>query len=209
MTFEALLLLAGAVFILAVTPGPGVMLIVSRAMTAGLRQALITIIGIVTADLLFLLLVVYGLQAIAESLSFLFIIIKYLGGLYLIWLGISIWRSQPAKITINANSGVEHKPASYHVSWLSGLIVTLSNPKAILFYMSFLPAFVDIPTLTTIDIVIVSMIICSVIGGVMFFYAFSAVKTQHMVTKNSSGKLAKKIAGGLMVTTGGILMAKT
>ncbi len=209
MTLEALLLLAGAIFILAITPGPGVMLIVSRAMTAGLKQAAVTIIGIITADLLFLLLVVYGLQAIAESLSVLFIIIKYAGGLYLIWLGISIWRSHPAKININNEKSTNQKPASYYASWLSGLIVTLSNPKAILFYMSFLPAFVDIPALTTIDIIIVSVIICSVIGGVMFFYAFSTVKTQHMMTKNSSNKLAKRIAGGLMVTTGGILITKT
>ena len=167
MSFEALVLLAGALFILAATPGPGVMLVVARTMTSGLKHAFITVLGIVTADIIFLLLVVYGLQAIAESLGIVFTIIKYVGGAYLIWLGISIWRSKPQQKLTKLQQ--QEKKSSYSSSWVAGIIIALSNPKAILFYMSFLPAFVDIPSLTTVDIFIVSVIVCLVIGGVMFF----------------------------------------
>ncbi|MGH1485173.1 MAG: LysE family translocator [Cellvibrionaceae bacterium] len=206
MSLQALFLLAGALFVLAITPGPGVMLIVARTMTAGLKHGLVAVAGIVTADLIFLLLVVYGLQVIAESVGFLFTTIKYIGGLYLIWLGISLWRSKPKSLSIPS---APSKRVSYKASWISGLIITLSNPKAILFYMSFLPAFVDIPSLTTADIILVSFIVCTVIGSVMFFYAFSTWKTQHIIKNKASGNLTKKIAGGLMVTTGGILITKT
>jgi threonine/homoserine/homoserine lactone efflux protein len=204
MTTEALILFIGAVFILAITPGPGILLVVSRTLAGGLSHAAMTILGIVSADIIFLLLVVYGLQAIAESLSFVFILIKYLGGAYLIWLGISLWRNRNNKISIPK----ENKKTTILSNLSAGLIITLSNPKAILFYMSFLPAFVDVATLQTLDIIVIAIILCTVIGGVMFFFALSTKKTTQLV-KNKSGKLVQRIAGTMMITTGGILIAKS
>ena len=177
------------------------MLVIARTITGGLKSALITIAGIVTADLIFLLLVVYGLQAIAESLGILFTLIKYLGGLYLIWLGISIWISQPP-------TSMDNK-LNHLSNWASGLIITLSNPKAILFYIGFLPAFVDIPTLSNRDILFISLIIGLILGGVMFFYAMSTIRAQNMLNNTSHHRLTKGIASGLMITTGSVLIAKT
>ncbi|MEO0442340.1 MAG: LysE family translocator [Pseudomonadota bacterium] len=203
MSIEALLLLAGALFLLAITPGPGVMLVVSRTLTGGLKQGIMATIGIVSADIIFLLLVFYGLQAIADSLSIVFTLIQYVGGLYLICLGISLLRSKAKVIELNP---LDSK-AEYRTSLLSGLIITLSNPKAILFYMSFLPAFIDIPSLSNRDIVIVGLVICGVIGGVMLLYALSTAKTQNLLSARAAS-ITTKIAGCLIVATGGILIAK-
>jgi threonine/homoserine/homoserine lactone efflux protein len=205
MTPEALLLFAGAVFILGITPGPGVLLVVARTLSGGLSHAAMTILGIVTADIIFLLLVVYGLQAIAESLGFVFIAIKYLGGAYLIWLGISIWRNRDQKLEVP----IEKKRSTFINNWTSGLIITLSNPKAILFYMSFLPAFVDIPKLTNMDIIIIAIILCSVLGSVMLFYAFTTLKTQKLFKQNNSSQITQRITGSLMVTTGSLMILKS
>lgn len=205
MNMESLLLLAAAAFILAATPGPGVMLVVARALSSGLPHALASIVGIVCADFIFILLVVYGLQAIAESLGLLFSLIKYIGGVYLIWLGISLWRSRGTKPVTPDTPG----HLSYIGDWVAGLVITLSNPKAILFYVSFLPAFVDVPRLTGFDIMLISVIICGVLAAVMVFYAVSTVKAQNLMTRGSVGEWSKKIAGGLMITTGGVLIARS
>ncbi|UCE24900.1 MAG: LysE family transporter, partial [Candidatus Zixiibacteriota bacterium] len=75
---------AWAVFVLAVVPGPGVLACVSRALASGFRQALGVAMGIVAADLLFLLSALCGLAAMAELLGRFFMVVKYLGGVYLI-----------------------------------------------------------------------------------------------------------------------------
>lgn len=167
MALETSLLLASTIFILGTIPGPGVLLIVSRTISGGFSAGLWTITGMICADLIFLLIVVYGLQVIANVLDSAFIFIQSLGAAYLIWLGIATWKSP--HIIVDPSRTSPHKPQSLPTLWLSGLLITLSNAKAILFYISFLPAIVDITSLSLIDISVMDLIICTTIGGIMFF----------------------------------------
>lgn len=206
MAIETLPLFALAIFILAILPGPGVFLTVARAISGGFTHALLTVAGILMGDLVFILLVILGLKVIAESLTILFVTIKYLGGIYLIWLGITLFLSKPKNsIAIQ----VDNNKTTYFTDFFAGLTVTLSNPKAIFFYLSFLPAFVNIQTLTAVDIVIISIMVAVILGGVMLSYALAAIKTQTLAGAHQSNKWIKKIAGGLMISTGGILIART
>ena len=212
MSAETLLLFAGAMFTLAIIPGPGVLLTVSRTLSGGLSHALVTIVGIVMGDLIFLLLAIYGLNAIAESLGFLFTIIKYAGGAYLIWLGISLWRSTGRNLQIletPAEPSNNQPVTSYFADFAAGLIITLSNPKVIVFYLSFLPAFVDITTLSAVDVVLIATVVSVVLAGVMIFYALSTIKTHRLVANKRSQSVTQKIAGSLMVAAGGVLIIKT
>ena len=93
MALETSLLLASTIFILGTIPGPGVLLIVSRTISGGFSAGLWTITGMICADLIFLLIVVYGLQVIANVLDSDFIFIQSLGAAYLIWLGIATWKA--------------------------------------------------------------------------------------------------------------------
>jgi threonine/homoserine/homoserine lactone efflux protein len=206
MPTETLPLFALAIFVLAILPGPGVFLTVARAISGGFKHALLTIAGILMGDLIFILLVTLGLKIIADSLTILFIAIKYIGGVYLIWLGLTLLLSKPeALVPIKTN----RKTTTYIADFLAGLTVTLSNPKAIFFYLSFLPAFVDIQTLTALDIIIISVMVAVILGSVMLFYALTAIKTQKLAGAKSSNKWIKKIAGGLILSTGGILITRS
>ncbi|MES9845183.1 MAG: LysE family translocator, partial [Candidatus Sedimenticola sp. 6PFRAG5] len=151
MTVYSILGLSVAMFLLAITPGPGVFATISKALASGFRNTLPVIMGIVTGDLVFLLLAIYGLSAIAETFATLFTMIKYLGAAYLVWLGIRLWRAQPALTGITEPG--KH-PERY--SFLGGLSITLGNPKVILFYLGFLPTFVDLDNLSNPDVVIVA-----------------------------------------------------
>jgi threonine/homoserine/homoserine lactone efflux protein len=203
MTILSILGLAAAMFILAITPGPGVFATVSKALSSGFRHAVPVVIGIVVGDLIFLLLAIYGLSVIAETFGSLFTVIKYLGGGYLIWLGIKLWRSNPVKSDIT-----ESKSQSGKYSFLGGLSITLGNPKVILFYLGFLPTFVDLNMLSSIDVAVVAFVVSLVLGSVMLFYAFTASRARQLFKSESAQNKMNKTAGSVMICTGAILLSK-
>ncbi len=205
MTLEILPFFAFAIFMLAILPGPGIFLTVARAISGGFNHAFFTVLGILMGDLVFILLVTLGLKYIAESLSTLFIVIKYLGGIYLIWLGVNLLFSRAKEEVIIKK---EKQKMHYITDFIAGLTVTLSNPKAIFFYLSFLPAFINIQVLTAIDIVIISVMVGVILGSVMLGYAVAALKTQELTGLGQTNRWIKKVAGGLMISTGGILIAR-
>ncbi|WP_321468908.1 LysE family translocator [Halarcobacter sp.] len=203
MTLYSMLAFAGAMFLLAITPGPGVFATISRALASGFNNAAFVVLGIVLGDIIFLLLAIFGLSAIASVLGDFFIIVKYLGGAYLLYLGYKILTS---KIDETKVDGV------YELSWkknfLAGLLITLANPKVILFYLGFLPTFVNLQTLTAIDIIIISTIVTIVLGGVMLGYAYSASGAKKLFKSKSAKRKMNLVAGTTMLSASGVLIAK-
>ncbi|WP_345989877.1 LysE family translocator [Sulfurimonas sp. HSL1-2] len=200
MTFYSIAGLSAAMFVLAVTPGPGVFITVSKALASGFRNTLPVIAGIVTGDLIFLLFAIFGLAAISETFETMFLIIKYLGAGYLIWLGIKLWRSHPEKMEITASK--KHR-------FLSGLSITLGNPKVILFYLGFLPTFVDLNALSSLDVFSIAFIVSSILGAVMSFYAYSASRARQLFKNERTQKQMNEIAGSVMIGTGSLLLYRT
>ncbi|KHF25105.1 LysE family translocator [Solemya velum gill symbiont] len=204
MTIISTLGLALAMFLLAITPGPGVFATVSKALASGFRHTLPVIMGIVVGDLVFLLFAIYGLAAIAETFNALFTVIKYLGAAYLIWLGVRLWHAR-----ISLTDITEANYQSGKQSFLGGLSITLGNPKVILFYLGFLPTFVNLGTLATIDVAIVALVVSFVLGSVMLFYAFTASRARLLFKSETAQSRMNKTAGCAMITTGAILLTKT
>lgn len=129
MTLASSITLLLALIVLALIPGPGVLAVTSRAAAEGLKHGLILTVGIVAGDFIFITFALLGLSALSGVMGNMFIVIKYIAAAYLIWMGLSlaILKQQPASKPIQYS-------ASYTNSFLIGLITTLSNPKAILFY---------------------------------------------------------------------------
>jgi threonine/homoserine/homoserine lactone efflux protein len=203
MTLLSIAGLAAAMFFLAITPGPGVFTTVSKALSSGFKHTVPVIIGIVFGDLIFLLFAIYGLSTIAESFNALFLVIRYLGSGYLVWLGIKLWRSTPGSIDV-----ADIKTQSGKYSFLGGLSITLGNPKVILFYLSFLPTFVRLDQLSTFDIMVVATVVSLVLGSVMLFYAYTASRTRELLKSASAQKKMNKTAGTVMIGTGALLLSK-
>ena len=203
MSILSILGLAAAMFLLAITPGPGVFATVSKALASGFKHAVPVVMGIVVGDLIFLIFAIYGLATIAETFSALFSIIKYLGSGYLVWLGIKLWRSTPQGVDITAI-----KPQSRKYNFLGGLSITLGNPKVILFYLGFLPTFVPLDQLSTFDIAIVACVVSLVLGSVMLFYAYTASRARELFKSKSAQKTMNRAAGSAMIGTGALLLSK-
>lgn len=204
MTWTSILALAGAMFILAITPGPGVFSVVARTSASGFAAGLTQVAGIVCADFAFILLAVYGMSAIAELLGSLFVIVKYLGGAYLIWLGIQLWRKRPK--TLQPPSLSNKKAVGSH--FLTGFVVTMSNPKAIFFYMGFFPAFVDLTRITTQDIGIILIVTVISIGGVMSGYAYATNRARQLFNNSRTRQRLDRTAGSIMIGTGAYMIAR-
>jgi threonine/homoserine/homoserine lactone efflux protein len=187
-----------AMLVLAASPGPGVFATTARAMASGFRPALAVIWGIVLGDIIFLLFAVFGLSMMARALGNLFFLVKICGGAYLVWLGVKIWLQKPEPVQTHQNSAIRSKWGNL----VSGLIITLSNPKVILFYCGFLPTFFDLSTLTIIDLAFVVVIITAVLSGVLTTYAYLASRARRMFTNQRAVKRLNRAAGGVMVAAG-------
>ena len=198
MTIESSIAFTIAMIILAVSPGPGVFATVAQALAGGFRSALDVIAGIVAGDLVFLLLAVFGLATLARTLGEFFIVIKIAGGCYLIWLGIKMWLVKP--VPPEENYGAKKQTGAQR--FLGGLLITLGNPKVILFYVGFLPTFMDLGSLTTRDIVIVASLVAVVLVLTLGAYAYSASRARVFFTKPRAIRNLNRGAGTIMVGAG-------
>jgi threonine/homoserine/homoserine lactone efflux protein len=196
---------AAAMLVLASSPGPGVFATTARAMASGFKPALAVIWGIVLGDIIFLLFAVFGLSMVARALGDLFFIVKICGGAYLIWLGIKIWLQNPKTFQDSQSPNSRSKWGNF----ASGLIITLSNPKVILFYCGFLPTFLDLSALTIVDLMLVVAIITAVLSGVLITYAYLASRARRMFTTERAVKRLNRAAGGVMVAAGVVIAARS
>ena len=204
MSLLSIFSLAIAMFILAATPGPGVFATLSRPLASGFVPSLAVIAGIVTGDIIFLLFAIMGMSVIAQAMGNFFVVIKIIGAAYLIFLGIKIWRSKPVLV-----QEVKKGKNKNYGNFLSGLFITLANPKVILFYCGFLPTFMDLSSLGPIDICIVAITISIVLSSVMIFYAFLANQARVFFSSPHSVKRLNRTAGGVMIATGVAIAAKS
>jgi len=203
MTLTAAIALFVSMIVLALIPGPGVIAVIARSTTVGLKHGVTTSLGIITGDFIFITFALLGLSTLATLLGELFILIKFIGAAYLIWLGFSLMFSKK-KSAISTKTAAPKHSASFVV----GLITTLANPKAILFYLSFFPAFIDLAALSAIDILFVYLIAALAIGGVMFAYAVIAFKAKAKVANSRQSQLLRIGSGSLLIGSGAMLALK-
>ena len=205
MNLFATLILFTIMIVLAAVPSCSVVLVVTRAATLGIRDGAAVAAGIVVGDLTFAALAILGMSALAETMGTFFAIVRYIGAAYLIWLGFSLICSRKSTAVPTANFGGSTMIASF----ASGLLLTLGDVKAILFYASLFPTFVDMAHLTVLDIVVIFVVTALTVGGVKLIYAFAAQSIISRLHTQRSHRHARNLAGSLMIGTGTYIIAKT
>lgn len=190
--------------VLAMLPSISVLAVSARAAAHGFSHGMLTALGIVAADIIFILIAVYGLVFIAEALGEQFTLVKYIGAAYLIWLGISMWRAE-AKTRHDGDVG-ESSPAS---SFLAGFLLTFGDQKAILFYLGFFPAFVDLRQLTPVDTLLIILIATLGVGGPKLVYAWLADRASLILDNRRAVRGLNLFAAIVMILVGAVLLLKT
>lgn len=202
MSLSSLAALCVTMFVLSVVPGPSDVAVVARSLTAGFRQGVLFTIGVVVADTVFILLAAFGLTALAENSAHWFDLVKYGGAAFLIYLGVGALRSRVAA------SDLKLKPTSSHSSLVSGFLITLGDPKAILFYFGLLPAFLDLKQATLADYTVILLTATAVIGIVKLGYAFLGSRASKFFHHARARRRLNIVAGCLLIATGMFVIAK-
>ena len=194
-----------AVTILALIPGPVVTLVIANSLSHGGRSGLATVAGASIGNTILLSATAIGLVAFFALLSEVFQAVRCVGAVYLIWLGIKAWR-------INGGPGEASAPAmkqSSRAIFLQGFLVAITNPKAIVFYIAFLPQFVD-PHLPAGPQLL--LMIGTIIGMTLLFdsgYALLAGRTRTWFIAPGRRRLQCRISGTLLIGIGcGLLLAR-
>ena len=203
-TSESITLL-GIMMALAAVPSASVALVVARSATLGIANGLAVAAGIVLGDLVFIAVALLGLSVVAEAMGSLFMPVRILGGLYLVWLGYSIFsKSRATKITESEISNQRSLAASF----MAGFLLTLGDFKAIIFYASLLPAFVNLSAIQSSDIAALILITVFGVGGVKIIFAALANKIAAYAQRSSMELVARKTVGTVIIGAGGYLIVK-
>ncbi|MFT5295666.1 MAG: threonine/homoserine/homoserine lactone efflux protein [Colwellia sp.] len=203
VSIDSIFTLFCAMLILAIVPGPAVFAIIARSFSSGKLQAFYMTVGIVLGDYIFIVLALFGLSALAEIMGTAFFIIKYLSAGYLIWLGVKLLRTSTDSVNIEAS-----KNSSLISNFLTGLFITLGNPKAILFYIGFFPAFINVSEVTFYDTGLIMLAATLAFGSVNMCYAFLAEKAKNTFKSPNASSVINKTAGTIMVSTGILVAVK-
>lgn len=183
---------------LSLTPGPNGLLALTHGALYGARRTVFTILGGSVGFAAVIALSMFGIGALLAANVGLLVLLKWLGGAYLVWLGIQVWRS-PAL----AQSRTEAKLTSGRSLFQAGLFSALSNPKGILFFVAFLPQFIDPAQSLFVQFVIMA----ATFVVIEFFYelivASLADRIQPWLKK--VGKTFNRVFGGVFIGIGILL----
>ncbi len=192
-------------FIVSVTPGMCMTLAMTLGMSYGVRTTMWMMWGELLGVATVALAAVVGVSSVMLKYPSVFAALKWLGGAYLLWLGINMWRSK-GKLAINQNNQQAEGDVKVEVNkaklFNQGLITAIANPKGWAFMVSLLPPFVNpelnlLPQLTVLILVILSTeFIC------MMLYASGGKTLAKLLTNSNNVQVLNKISGSLMMLVG-------
>ncbi|WP_434362504.1 LysE family translocator [Parasalinivibrio latis] len=203
MSLESAITFFIAIFIFCITPGPGVFAVLARGMVEGARNCVMLSLGMVISDIVYLILACLGLATIAENWGGVFTVIRYVGAAYLLYLGYRLFTALPS--TKDAIDTTQVKRSGHIASFIQGFLISASNPKVILFYIAFLPTFMDITSLSAQDIALATVLTFFALMAGLMLIAVSASKAARMLKTPKAVKRLNRSAGGLMMAAGAYL----
>lgn len=188
--------------ILMLIPGPNVALIVANSIAHGARYGLMTVAGTTAAMVVQLALTALGMTALMGELARAFEILRWAGAVYLFWLGLSAWRAPPTDLTRAAP-----QPRALKAIFWRGFLVSLTNPKTLLFYAAFFPQFMDPNAGAVAQIALLAVTFLTVALVVDSGWALLAARFR--VALGINGRLRNRLTGGLLMGAGiGLALAR-
>lgn len=206
MTLESAISFFIAILIFGVTPGPGVFAILARALTNGASACWMLALGMTISDILYLVAACFGLAVIANNWSELFTVIRIVGAIYLVYLGWKMWNAPLDLESMNTSPGERKK--GMLLGFLQGFLISASNPKVILFYIAFLPTFMDLTVLDNSDIALAALLtLIGLMLGLMMIAVFAS-KARKWFKSEAAVKRLNRSAGSIMAGAGAYLISR-
>ncbi|MFT5118273.1 MAG: homoserine/homoserine lactone efflux protein [Kiritimatiellia bacterium] len=179
------------------SPGPGVLLTLTNAIRYGVSGTVGGILGIAFGAFIVAAVSATSLGIILATSSIAFSVMKYIGAGYLIYLGIKLWRSPAVKMDVTKVSTKDIKRR-----FVEGLTMQLTNPKAVFFFMSIFPQFIDYSTAYTQQFVLLVVTYSLLVVVIHWLYAYLAKSARMWLSSDKGGRIVNRLGGGTFVCFG-------
>lgn len=185
-------------------PGPGVAAVVARALGGGFRSAVPMVVGILAGDLIYLVFAVFGLAAIAAWFGPVFLVVRWAGAAYLLYIAWKFWTARPGAEQIGPKA-----EESWARTFLAGLALTMGNPKTIVFYLALLPTVVPLDKPMTAlgftELLAIVVVVLMVIG---LGYAALAAAARDFFRSQKALRRLNRTAGLMMASAAAFVVAR-
>jgi homoserine/homoserine lactone efflux protein len=182
------------------SPGPGVVMTLTNALRYGMRGTFAGILGIALGALVVATISATSLGVLLAASALAFTVLKFIGAGYLIYLGIRLWRAPAFKFAEQS----AHE-ASFGRRFLEGLSLQLTNPKAIFFFLSVFPQFIDAEKNYSVQFTTLVLTYSVLVVVIHCTYAFFAKRAKGWLTSERGGRAVNKAAGATFVFFGAAL----
>ncbi|MGY4713065.1 LysE family translocator [Mycolicibacterium sp. CBM1] len=194
MSASSLVAFAAALIVVAGSPGPSIAALVSRVLHTGLRQVVPFLAAMWFGELVWLAVAATGLAALAQTFSVVFIIVKWLGVAYLLYLAWQMWNG-----TAEAPGSPIPNSNNHFRMFATGLTLTLGNPKIVLFYVAILPTVVNIERTTWWGWICVAVVLVCVLASIDLTWSLAASRARRLLRSDRAIRIANRIGASMMV----------
>lgn len=187
-----------------IVPGPGVAAVVARALGGGFRSAFPMVLGILAGDLVYLVFALFGLAAIATWFGPLFVVVKWGGALYLLYVAWQFWSAKPGSEQIGAK-----REESAWRTFLAGFALTMGNPKTIVFYLALLPTVIPLDRpITVLGFIELTLIVTVVLLIIGCAYAGLAAAARDVFRSSRAIRALNRTAGIIMASAAALIVVR-
>ncbi|MFC5586796.1 LysE family translocator [Nitratireductor kimnyeongensis] len=193
MDISALVIFAGALLVAAGSPGPSIAALVARVITRGWRDVLPFLAAMWIGEAIWLSSAIFGLAFVAETFHMAFVVIKYAGVAYLLYLAWKMW-------TAPVETGGEALPSagSRLRLFFTGMAVTLGNPKIMMFYLALLPTIIDVASVTLIGWAELTLTMVLVLVAVDAVWVLAATQARMLLKSPRAMRNANRTSASMM-----------
>ena len=203
MSITSLLIFAGALLVAAGSPGPSIAALVARVMTRGLSGVFPFLLAMWIGEAIWLSLAVFGLAYVAQTFHVAFVVLKWAGVAYLVFLAWKMWTAPVA-----VGEGDMPKADSPLRLFFAGMAVTLGNPKIMMFYLALLPTFIDLATVTLTGWAELTLTMVAVLVAIDLGWALAAVQARKLLKSPRAVRIANRISAGTMAGAAAAIAAR-
>ncbi|MBS9715937.1 LysE family translocator [Pseudohalocynthiibacter aestuariivivens] len=203
MELASLVLFAGALLVAAGSPGPSIAALVARVLSRGPRDVMPFLAAMWFGEAIWLSLAVWGLASIAESFHAAFLVLKWVGVLYLVYLA---WRMWTAPVAFEVSDLTGRRSGTK--MFAAGLAVTLGNPKIMVFYMALLPSIIDLKILTVSGWVELTAAMLFVLVSIDLVWVALAARARSLLKSSAAVRVANRCSAGIMASAAALIAAR-
>lgn len=204
MDTASLFVFASALFIAAIIPGPSMTALIAHILARGNLHVFVFATALTLGDALWLTFAVWGLAAVAQTFYLLFVVIKWAGIAYLLYLAWHMWKSPVSQVEITTHN----QKTTVKGMLMTGFAITLGNPKTMMFYVAFLPSIIDVRYIRFINWLELLAIELLIVGGVYVGVIFAAMQLRRVLKSARAMRVANRTGAVAMAGAAGVLATR-